>query len=59
MKKIEFITAKLTNEGTLTRDEMVTIIAAIESFKYDLDNGFISRMNPISSGLVSLTQEVK
>ena len=59
MKKIEFITAKLVNEGTLTKDEMAAILTAVYLLKDDLDNGFISRMNPISNGLVSLNQEVK
>jgi hypothetical protein len=59
MKKIEFITAKLVNEGTLTKDEMVAILSAVEWLNEDLKDGLISRLNPAFSGLVSLNQEVK
>ena len=59
MKKIEYIVAKLTNEGTLTKDEMVAILTAFEWLNEDLKAGLISRLNPAFSGLVSLNQEVK
>jgi len=58
MKKIEYITAKLTNEGTLTKDEMAAILTAVLILKDDLHNGIMSRLNPIANGIISLTQEI-
>ena len=57
MKKIEFITAKLANDGTITKDEMAAILTAVFILKDDLDNGTLSRMNPIANGINSLNRE--
>lgn len=57
MKRIEFITAKLTNDGTITKNEMAAILAAVAWLNEDLNAGLISRLNPVFNGLTSLNRE--
>ena len=70
MKRIEFITAKLTNDGTLTKDEMATIITAVFSLNIDFEDRSSTStfyqsklddevLSPIKNGLVSLNQEIQ